>query len=398
MRASAVLLIGLLLVNLAVDWYIVRQVKTRVRQHRKFWYALEWVSAILTDLVLLAAIIIPAKEGTNNLLLSKMWLLFSYLTVFFPKVTGVLFDLIASIPTLFAHKRIKTITVTGIVLSILLFAGMWWGALFNRYRIDTKEVTVEITDLPESFDGYRILQLSDLHTGTYNGDTTFVAKVVDASNAAQCDAIFFTGDIVNRETTEIVPFIPVLSRLSAPDGVYAILGNHDYGDYKSWEIPEDKDSNLRDLEEAFRQTGMDLLQNETRWLCRGNDSVAVIGVGNIGDPPFKIYGSLKQAYPETGDNKTKILLTHNPAHWNDSIRGRDDVKIPLTLSGHTHAMQIELFGISPAALRYETWGGLYADEHEHHQLYVNIGEGTVGMPMRLGATPEITVITLRRRK
>jgi predicted MPP superfamily phosphohydrolase len=180
-------------------------------------------------------------------------------------------------------------------------------------------------------------------------------------------------------------------------GVYAILGNHDYGDYGVWDSPQAKANNMNELYNCYAKTGIQLLLNETTWLHRGNDSIALIGVENIGDPPFKIYGSLPKAYPALADNNTKILLTHNPQHWVDSIKGHNDMNIALTLAGHTHAMQIEIAGISPAAWRYETWGGLYADTNKR-QLYVNIGAGAVGFPMRLGATPEITLFTLRQAK
>lgn len=398
MRASLILLLGILVVNLLLDWYIIRQLKARLGAARKAWLTFEWISVALMLGLLLAAIAVPARSGSNVVLLTKMWLLFSYLTCLVPKLLGVLFDLIASIPTLFSHKRLRVFTVSGIVLGAVAFAAMWWGALLNRYRIDVREVEVEITDLPESFSGYRMVQFSDLHTGTFGSDTTFVAELVDRINSLNPDVILFTGDIVNRESEEMEPFVNTLSRLKARDGVYAILGNHDYGDYMTWDSPADKSRNMEVLYDAFSRTGMDLLRNETRWLHKGIDSVALIGVENIGDPPFPIYGSLAKAYPDLSDNATKILLTHNPAHWVDSISGHDELHVPLTLSGHTHAMQIEIGGVSPAALRYSTWGGLYGDEHDRHQLYVNIGAGTVGMPMRLGATPEITVITLRRRR
>ena len=142
--------------------------------------------------------------------------------------------------------------------------------------------------------------------------------------------------------------------------------------------------------------GWRLLCNEHVFIHSGADSLALIGVENVGDPPFKNYGSLENAYPNLSDKVTKILLSHNPAHWVDDIADNDSIDIALTLSGHTHAMQIEMLGMSPAKFRYDTWGGLYKDGSGNHKLYVNIGSGTVGMPMRLGATPEITVITLRQ--
>lgn len=387
----------LLLFTAAIDWYIVRQISRRVKTRRRLWLNVELGSAIVMTLVLIGAIIVPAGKGADIWLEAKSWMLFGYLTVYIPKFIGVIFDLLASVPRLFGRKRLRAVTVAGIVIAAVSFSAMWWGALVNRYRLQTNEVTVGIAGLPESFDGYRIVHISDMHTGSYGTDTTFVSRLTDAINAIGPDAIMFTGDIVNRETSELMPFIGPLSRLRAPDGVYAILGNHDYGDYYDWDTPAMKRANMQALYDAYRAMGHRLLLNETAYISRGNDSIAVIGVENIGEPPFPVYGSLTKAYPDLGDTIPKILLTHNPRHWTDSISGRDGIMVPLTLSGHTHAMQIEIGGISPAALRYPTWGGLYADGDSLHSLYVNIGTGTVGMPMRIGATPEITVITLRRR-
>lgn len=397
MRVSLFLLLTLLVINLAVDWYIYRQVTHRCRRPQ-LWGRVELWSAILFSLVLIAGIITPAREGSNDILLAKMWLIFIYGSVYIPKTVGVIFDLVASVPRLFGHKRIKPVTIAGLVTAIILFGAIWWGAAINRFAIDDKEVDIELTDLPEGFDGYRIAQFSDLHVGTYGNDTSYVSRLVDHINSLDADLIVFTGDIVNRKTDEITPFVEVLGRLHAPDGVIAILGNHDYGDYMTWPSDDAKRKNMQMLYDAYDTAGINLLLNQTEWIRRGNDSIAIIGVENIGDPPFPIYGSLSKAYPTPDDSVTKILLSHNPAHWVDSISGNDKTRIPLTLAGHTHAMQIEMFGISPAALRYKTWGGLYADPHERHQLYVNIGAGTVGMPMRLGATPEVTLLTLRRRR
>lgn len=388
----------LLLFNAAIDWYVMRQITHRVKAHRRLWWNIELYSAIAITLLLIGAIIVPAGKGADIMLEAKTWLLFGYLSVYIPKFLAVVFDLLASIPRLFGHRRIKAFTVAGIVIATASFLAMWWGALINRFNLQTTEVTVEIADLPPAFDGYRIVQISDMHTGTYDTDTTFISRLVDNVNAIGADAIMFTGDIVNRETSELMPFTGTLSRLKAPDGVFAILGNHDYGDYYAWDTPADKAANMQKLYDAYAAMGFRLLRNETAWLRRGNDSIAVIGVENIGEPPFPVYGSLTKSYPDLSDSVSKILLTHNPSHWVDSISEHDDVRVPLTLSGHTHAMQIEVAGVSPAAMRYPTWGGLYADTDSRHQLYVNIGTGTVGMPMRLGATPEITVLTLRRRR
>jgi hypothetical protein len=327
-----------------------------------------------------------------------MWMLFIVISVYFSKITFVVFDLIASIPRLFKRRRIKWISLAGGILAVVVFLSMWWGALVNRFRLDVKYVEIPVENLPAAFDGYRIIQISDLHTGTYGSDTTFVSHFVDRINSLEGDVIMFTGDIVNRHSEELIPFIAPLSRLDAPDGVISILGNHDYGDYHNWTSLDDKAADRQHLLNYQKQMGWQLLLNSHELIHHGTDSIAVIGVENIGDPPFKIYGSLKDSYPELNDSVTKILLTHNPAHWVQDIADHNDKNIALTLSGHTHAMQIEAFGISPASWRYDQWGGLYYDKSGKRPLYVNIGAGTVGLPMRLGATPEITVITLKKAR
>ena len=241
------------------------------------------------------------------------------------------------------------------------------------------------------------MQISDMHLGSYGNDTTFVAKLVDSINALHPDVVFFTGDIVNRCSDELKPFMSVLSRLNAKDGVYSIMGNHDYGDYRNWQNPQDKINDRIKLKDMQRQMGWRMLNNSHDYLRRGSDSIAIVGVENIGDPPFESYGDLNKAYPTPSDSVFKILLTHNPAHWTSAIKDNKSQRFDLTLSGHTHAMQIEFAHISPAVFRYKTWGGMYNDSIGH-DLYVNIGTGTVGFPARIGATPEVTLFTLHQSK
>ena len=396
MRLPILGMLFLLLINLGTDTYIYKKLKKRCNS--PFPAKIQLISAVFLYLLLVVTVCLPRRGGSDDALAGVMWLLFGYISVYVAKYLFVIFDLIASIPCLFKRKRIKALSFFGAVIGCLVFVSMWWGAIINRYRIQVNEVTVEIAGLPDSFDGYRITQFSDLHTGTFRNDTSFVSKLVDRINATGSDLIVFTGDIVNRRSAELIPFTGVLQRLEAPDGVFSILGNHDYGDYSDWESDDAKADNKSQLIRLQNDMQWKLLLNHHCFLVNGNDSIALIGVENIGDPPFHSYGSLEESYPDLSDDNVKILLSHNPAHWVDSIAGNEDVKVDLTLSGHTHAMQIEVSGISPAALRYKTWGGLYCDsESEDKQLYVNIGCGTVGLPMRLGATPEITVITLKKK-
>lgn len=396
MRLPLIPLFVFLFINILVDTYIYNVLK---RRFRSVWpKRVQLWTAVALFIMIVVVICFPKRNCSDDMLRVIMWMLYTYIACYFPKYLFIIVDLIARIPQLFRRRRLGWLSATGGVAAFILFGAMWWGALVNRFNIDVNEVTVEIEGLPDEFDGYTIAQFSDMHVGTFGSDTTFVAKFVDNINALKPDAIVFTGDIVNSKTSELLPHVGPFSRLKAPGGVYSILGNHDYGDYSEWPSAEAKKANLDLMKELQGKMGWRLLLNETVMLRQGADSVVLIGVENIGDPPFKVYGSLSKAYPTLSDSVAKILLTHNPAHWTDSISDRSDVRVPLSLSGHTHAMQMEVLGWSPAEFRYKTWGGLYSDSDKKHQLYVNIGGGTVGFPARIGATPEITLITLKKLK
>lgn len=390
-----VLLVVTIVLSIVVDVYIYRAARKRVSSAVPA--RIQLISSLALYSLLIVGFCLPMRSGDEGLFLAKMWVLFSYVTFIVAKLVFVVFDLIASIPRLFGHRRIRLLSLAGGVLAVITFIAMWWGALVNRLNINTENVTVNVAELPQPFDGYRIVQISDLHVGTFGADTAYVSKVVDYVNSLNPDVVLFTGDIVNRTSDELKPFVGTLSRLECPDGVYSILGNHDYGDYYNWDCESDKKASLDSLVAMQKRMGWRLLLNEYEIIRRDGDSIAVVGVENVGDPPFKVYGDLKASYPDLSDSVTKILLTHNPAHWQMEIADRDDMNVGLTLSGHTHAMQMSAFGWSPAAWRYDNWGELYFDKSGRHPLYVNIGIGTVGMPMRIGATPEVTVITLKKK-
>ena len=387
-------MIILIVVNVFVDIYIWRCI---VNKERKRWPGVVYAwSPLVFIIFIIVTVALPRRSGSDTVLLAVMWMLYTYLSVYISKYVFCIISFIGLIPRLWRGSRWKAMNIIGSVAAIAVFVTMWWGALINRTRYQIKEVEIEFADLPDAFDGYRVLQFSDFHVGTYGSDTTFVSEIVDVINNQSADLVLFTGDIVNRRTDELLPQVKPLSRLKAADGVYSILGNHDYGDYKKWPSAEMKSENMDMMYRLQRDMGWNLMNNRSEYIRRGNDSIALIGVENWGDPPFTVYGDLDKAYPMQSDSTFKILMTHNPAHWSEKIADNDTVNIALSLSGHTHAMQCQIGSWSPAEWRYDNWGGLYDDLSSRHKLYVNIGLGTVALPARIGATPEITVLTLRK--
>lgn len=280
---------------------------------------------------------------------------------------------------------------TGLTLAVLCAIIILYGSFVGRTRFEVKEVTYTSARLPQAFDGYRILQLSDLHIGSFVGNAPAIQKLVDMVNAQHPDLIVFTGDLVNHRAIELDEFLKILSSMKAKDGVYSILGNHDYGPYFRWKSQQDMDNNLIELEKKQKSMGWKLLNNSHDFIIQGNDSIALIGVENEGEPPFSQHGDLPKAMADT-DGMFKILLSHNPTHWRREVLPKSD--IDLMLAGHTHAMQLQLGDYSPASLIYPEWGGMYLEGSRG--LYVNVGIGYVGLPFRFGAWPEITVLTLRR--
>lgn len=396
MRLSLLPFMAVLAAGILADVYIYRRM--RHNGVRRGWCAAHAIVAVVASISLAAVLFMPKGDGGEVFLRSLMWTLFSYFSLYLPKYIFMAFSLVGRVVGRLMHRRNTWIGLSGAVLGAVVFGSVWWGALAGRFDTEIKTVEIAVDDLPDVFDGYRIVQISDLHVGSYGGDTSYLSALVDTVNSLRADAVVFTGDLVNRRSAELTPCMGVLSRLRAPHGVWSVMGNHDYGDYYRWPSESAHRADADSLKAMQARMGWRMLNNEHVWLRRGADSVALIGVENIGDPPFKSYGDFSAAYPDPADRTVKILLSHNPMHWADSIADNPRTNVALTLSGHTHAMQMIFFGWSPASLRYPTWGGLYADTDGHRQLYVNIGIGEVALPARIGsARPEVTLITLRKK-
>ncbi|ADV44856.1 metallophosphoesterase [Bacteroides helcogenes] len=282
-------------------------------------------------------------------------------------------------------------TAIGLIFAVISFFNILYGTMIGITRFETKEVEFHSAVLPKGFDGYRIVQISDIHLGSWQSNPEAIRELVDSVNAQKADLIVFTGDLVNQQSHEIDGFQKILSQLHAPDGIYSILGNHDYGDYYHWPSPEAKAQDLTYLKEQQKAMGWRLLNNEHDILHHEGDSIALIGVENDGEPPFSQHANLSQAIQGT-TGMFQILLSHNPTHWRREVLPQSSIQ--LMLAGHTHAMQGILFGHSLAELIYPEWRGMYYEGKR--ALYVNIGIGYVGLPFRFGAWPEITVLTLRQ--
>ena len=250
--------------------------------------------------------------------------------------------------------------------------------------------------MSRSFDGIRLAQVSDIHSGSF-WNKTAVQGGVEMLLGEKPDVIAFTGDLVNNETTEVKDYIDVFNKLRAPLGVFSVTGNHDYGDYRAWNTKAEKEENFRNLIQAHKALGFRLLKNENEILNVDGEQLAIVGIENWGAGRFSKYGKLDAALEGTSDVSTKILLSHDPSHWDAQVRNHNQ-HIDLTLSGHTHGFQfgVEIGGFkwSPSQYIYKQWAGLY-EEHDH-QLYVNRGFGYLGYPGRVGIPPEITILELVR--
>lgn len=275
-----------------------------------------------------------------------------------------------------------------------LFGTMLYG-FSNKYRYQVKRVKLSFPNLPAAFKGFKIVQISDVHSGSLT-DKTAVLKGIEKILNEKADIIVFTGDLVNDKASEMDNYMDVFSRLQAPYGVYSVLGNHDYGDYVKWESPDSKQANLEKMYAVHKELGWKLLMNEHVVLEKGPDAIALIGIENWGAKArFPKYGRMSDGYRGTESYPFKILLSHDPSHWDAEVRTKYP-DIDLTLAGHTHGMQFGLelpgFKWSPVQYMYKQWGGIY--EEGSQKLYVNTGFGFIGYPGRVGILPEITVIEL----
>lgn len=305
---------------------------------------------------------------------------------------------IKALPGTIPISRSSFIIKVGLLIASIPFFSLIYGMAFNTYNFKIRRLKLVLPDLPDSFDGFKIVQVSDIHTGSFlTADP--LDRAVSIINEQKADAIFFTGDLVNYFHEEVLPYRDILKKIEAKYGVFSIFGNHDYGDYYKWNNIADKENDILELKKVHGQMGWNLLWDEHQHIEINGEKITVIGVQNCSSHGFSNYGSLEIATAGIDYSPVNILLSHDPSHWKKEVT-KDYPRINLTLSGHTHGLQfgVEVPGFkwSPVQYVYKEWAGLY---HENKQyLYVNRGLGFIGYPGRVGILPEITVLELGKNE
>ena len=418
-----IILIGLILI--LIDWYFYQAVFTVFKggllSKRNAVYYIYWGFTLITFLFFISLfsfnfasfpkfiriyvfpvfvlIIVSKLIGSVFIALDDVIRLFRWIISYFIKPTTINQQLSTTnqLPTFNPHaiSRLKFLNYIALGMAALPFSSFIYGMVKGAFDYKIHREKIILPNLPSSFNGLKILQISDIHSGSFIS-TTHVEEAIKIVLKQNADIIFFTGDLVNNIATETKPFIEILSRVKAPMGIYSILGNHDYGDYVTWDSPEAKAKNLQDLKNIHAELGWKLMLNEHVALKKGDCEIALLGIENWGGHlHFPKYGDMKKAHSGTEKYPVKLLLSHDPSHWSMQVL-KEYKDIDLTFSGHTHGFQfgVEIPGFkwSPSQYVYKQWAGLYSENNQH--LYVNRGLGFLFYPGRVGILPEITVIEL----
>ena len=412
----------LLVVLVLADFYLWTSVKKQVFNYkhwlRIFILFVYWLPLLLVAVLLVGSVIVPVIHWNDAL---RTYMVGIILVFYTAKILPVTFLILADIvrvtqklfvivkkdsrQQLIEEKRAEGISrnkflqYIGFISGGLVLGSMFIGMFKWAYEFKIIRENIKFPHLPDEFTGFKIVQISDMHLGSWASKKP-LQRAVDMINELDPDLILFTGDLVNYATNEAIGYEDVLSQLRAKNGVYAILGNHDYGNYVTWPSKEAKQENMEQLYNFFDDVGWKLLNNENEIIEKASGKLALIGVENWGaNPRFPKYGDLDKAILGSEDADIKILMTHDPSHW-EKVVVPGNYDIDLSLSGHTHGFQ---FGIetkeikwSPAQYMYKHWAGLYQDKAKSGKyIYVNRGLGSIGYPGRIGMLPEITLIELQ---
>lgn len=399
-----------ILLIIITQWYCFQSIKT-VFQNKLIWLIYCIISFGIIGNFIFQALNYDRSEGFNHAISYSLGFFISLFIFQSIIIISLFFEDIIRIPqamySLFNQgfngqeyfpQRRKFMSQLALILASIPFGALMYGMFRGKYNYKVMSYEIEFDDLPNSFDGFTISHISDIHCGSFDNYEK-VKYGIELINKQKSDVIMFTGDIVNNISAELDPWKDLFSKLTAKYGIYSVLGNHDYGDYMQWNSDDEKIKNFENLKKIQNEMGFNLLLNENDSIRKGDETISIVGVENWGAGGFKKAGDLKKAISGLSSKEFKILLSHDPSHWNAEVTPNENY-FPLTLSGHTHGMQ---FGIdipgwikwSPIKWRYPQFAGLYKKAKEY--LYVNRGFGYLAYPGRVGMWPEITVITLKKK-
>lgn len=356
-----------------------------------FWF---FTIGLITAIIILKITLDDINPRRKQLLISSLYGL--TISSFIPKIIFVIIISILYFTRTLVPGNVSFLvfSLAGLFSGFLPFLVIVYGIFIAVYKFKVHHVKIRFKHLPIPFNGLKIVHISDLHLGGFNYRYKILQSAVKLINNLNPDLIFFTGDLVNNFAWELRGWDDVLNKLEAKKGKYAILGNHDYGDYSQWNNIKEKEKNFNTIKQFYKRINFKLLCNESHIIELNKNKIAIVGVENWGNPPFKQYGDLKLSLKNIQTIPFKILLSHDPTHWSEEVIDKTD--IALTLSGHTHGMQMgfqyKKMKWSPIKFKYKHWGGLY--KHNSQYLYVNRGLGWLGFPGRIGMRPEISNIEL----
>lgn len=408
-------ILGFLAFFLAIDIYAYQVVKSVLPNDGALR---RWIPIAYWSFTIFCAFTFTYLRIVGQAHVSRLFLLFAFSTFFifyFSKLIICIFLLLEDVGRLgvtsffwvkskvvtealpYSPGRSSALAKIAMGVAAIPFFSLIYGMVKGAYKYQVKRIPLVLKNLPKSFEGLKLVQISDIHSGSFY-DKEAVMKGIQMILDLKPDMVFFTGDLVNNEAPEIKDYMDVFSKIQAPLGVYSVLGNHDYGDYKLWESEEAKKQNLKDLMRHHAEMGWRLLMDEHVVVEKGGESMAIIGIQNWGAKGrFPKYGNLTKAYKGSENQPVKLLLSHDPSHWEAEVVPKFP-DIDAMFAGHTHGMQfgIEIPGLkwSPVQYMYKQWAGLY--ENKDQKLYVNRGFGFIGYPGRVGIWPEITLFTLQK--
>jgi len=394
MKLYTVVLLILLLLIAIPDIYFYLHLKRR--ESKPIYIILHLIAPIFFTCLFFYIKFWSEKSMNFRVIVWIMWLYFIFLLIYIPKIIHIIFYFLYALYKRVFRRESSYFAIARIGLTLSAIIIMLISAYITPRNFDTTHIQVIIPKLPSSFEGYKILQLSDIHLGSWNHKYNKFSPIIKLVNSQQPDLIVFTGDMVNNFAEEAAGWQPYFLEMKAKDGKYAILGNHDYGDYTDWKSNEERNNNKYKIKQYIRDFGFKLLLNENVYLKRGSDSIMLIGVENWSKKNTSNYCNLNEALGSNQSKITRILLSHDPMQWNAEVVGKKN--LILTISGHTHASQLSIkIGkklFSPLAFVFKYWEGLYKVNNQY--LYVNRGIGYIGLPMMsVGVRPEITVFELR---